>query len=133
MGSALPTGSVAVVRSVATSDIGAGDIIAYLTPDNERTIVAHRVLEVNDEEGSVTFKTAGDENHNPDRNAISSANVMGRVLFYIPFLGYLGNFLRQPIGYGLIIGLPSIAVVLYEIRKVKYAIKRLRKRQETAI
>jgi signal peptidase I len=119
MGSALPVGSVAVVKSVVVSEITAGDVVAYQRSSEHSSVVTHRVVEVLNQDGQISFVTAGDNNAHTDSYPVPAANVIGKVWFHVALAGYLVNFIRQPIGYVLLVGLPALIIILYELRRVR--------------
>jgi len=92
-GSMQPTmdvGDIAIVVKAPTQTIKIGDIIQYRTPD---MLVMHRVIEVTGQEGSEVFVTQGDANNVPDDPVLQS-QVMGKVLFTIPKLGWVSIALK---------------------------------------
>jgi len=129
MDPALPAGSIAVVQFVDNRDVGVGDVIAF-SPEKEQNavIVTHRVVEILDLDNVLTFQTKGDNNKEPDRNAVTSANVIGRVRFHIPLGGYIIHFIKQPLGYGLLICLPVIVIILLELKNIREQIHSAKKK-----
>ena len=134
MGPALPAGSVAVVQPVDSRDVEVGDVIAF-SPEKEQkaTIVTHRVVEVLALDNVLTFQTKGDNNKEPDRNAVTSANVMGKVRFHIPLLGYILHLIKQPLGYGLLICLPAIVIILVELKNIREQINSSKKKRQLVL
>lgn len=134
MGPALPAGSVAVVQPVDSHDVEVGDIIAFL-PEKERgaMMVTHRVVDVLDLDNVFTFQTKGDNNKEPDRNAVTSANVIGKVRFHIPLVGYILHFIKQPLGYGLLICLPAIVIILVELKNIREQINSSKKKKQLVL
>jgi signal peptidase len=134
MGPALPAGSIAVVQPVDSHDVEVGDVIAF-SPEKEQkaTIVTHRVVEVLDMANVLTFQTKGDNNKEPDRNAVTSANVIGQVRFHIPLVGYILHFIKQPLGYGLLICLPAIIIILVEMKNIREQINLSKKKSRLVL
>ena len=118
MGSALPVGSIAIAQPVAASQIEVGDIIAYRAAGDSGTMVTHRVVKVIHTNGDLSFQTRGDSNEDVDPNLVPPTNVIGKVSFHIPLVGYLFHFIRQPLGYVLLIGLPAIAIIIFEFKSL---------------
>ena len=95
-GSMKPTmdaGDIAVVAKVPTDTIKPGDIIQYITPD---ATIIHRVIDTTGTKGSKTFVTKGDANTQPD-DPILQTQVLGKVLFTIPKLGWISVYLKTAI------------------------------------
>ena len=117
MSPALPVGSVVMVRPVEVSHIKVGDITAIKTSTGSETVV-HRVVEVIDGNASMSFRTAGDANTSPDTALVPAGNIVGKMFFHIPFLGYLSDFVRTRLGYLLLVVLPAILIISLEIRNI---------------
>ena len=112
MGAAMPEGALAVLEEVDPAAIEVGDIIAFkYTPD---TTVSHRVIEVLEGE-TRSFRTQGDANKDADPGEVPAADVIGRVRFNIPHLGYIveriGDYTRGQLGFVLFICLPGIVLI----------------------
>ncbi len=118
------TGEMIWIRGVAPTDVNVGDIITFNIPEtlvkaglaNEATTITHRVVEViYAEDGTVTYKTKGDNNAVEDMWTVTSDMLVGRYEMDIPYLGPAFTAIRTPMGIVtalaviiLIIGLPEI-------------------------
>lgn len=80
----ISVGSLVIINPTAYEDINIGDDITFVR-DKNLTLVTHRVIEKNDETQYIT--TQGIANNAPD-NPTSYANVVGKVVFHIPYIGY---------------------------------------------
>ena len=115
MGSVYPTGSLIYVSDVDPAALQVNDIITFRLKDG--TIATHRIIEiVPDEEDSATlrFRTKGDKNDIADGALVAFEDVVGKPVFGIPYLGYLGNYISQPRGKIIAITV-VVAIVLIEI------------------
>lgn len=65
-----------------------GDIVTYQMGESK---VTHRVVR---KEGK-NYVTKGDANNREDPAVVSSEQVIGKVIFTVPFLGYIAFFVRQ--------------------------------------
>jgi len=90
-GSMTPTlevGDLVIVQAVPASEIKEGDIIVFNMP-GEKTHTIHRVITTETlANGTIRFKTKGDANPTEDP-WITEQNVQGRVLYRIPYIGYM--------------------------------------------
>ena len=68
-------------------DIRIGDVIIFNTPFKTIPIV-HRVVAITNVDGQFSFTTKGDANLSPDQ-PITPEQIVGRVVFAIPKLGWL--------------------------------------------
>jgi signal peptidase len=123
----IPIGSVVAVKSVEASAIKVGDIIAFRTGTEVDKVVTHRVVEVSNGGGALSFHTAGDSNADPDGNAVLAENVVGKVWFHVPFLGYLSSFVTTKLGFILLIVVPGIFIISLEVRTIIAELRSMRK------
>ena len=112
-------GSLAAASPVDPTSLRVGDIIAYTHPRSPNITVSHRVVEVIDGE-SLGFRTKGDANEAPDPTVVPAENVVGRVTWHIPRIGFaldeIMGFVRTVWGLGLLIGLPVVIILGSTIR-----------------
>jgi signal peptidase len=122
----IPVGSVVAVKSVEASAIEIGDIISFRTGMEADKVVTHRVVEVSNDGGALSFRTAGDSNANPDGNAVLAENVVGKVWFHMPSVGYLSSFVTTKVGFILLILLPGIFIISLEVRNIIAELRSMR-------
>jgi signal peptidase len=120
---AIPVGSVVVIKPVDPETLKTGDVICFKLSE-PTTTVTHRLFNITNE----GFITKGDANEDPDQWTVKKENVIGKVILTIPFIGYIGYFVRTPIGFILLIILPASLIIILEIRNI---IKELRKKTRT--
>ena len=88
MSPALKVGDIVIVQGVPPTSIQVGDIIIFDSPQRVRTI--HRVTKIQTlPNGTTQFKTKGDANPTEEHYWTPEQNVHGRVLYRIPYLGWL--------------------------------------------
>ena len=116
----LKTGGMAVTQPVESTDIEVGDIITYGSPiDGE--VVTHRVVEIR-EHSPPFFRTKGDANEDHDSYLVPPENVVGKVCFHIPLLGYVAQFIKTPLGFILMLFVPGFIIIVMEVRNIRQAI-----------
>jgi signal peptidase len=113
---AFKAGGLVVTQTVEPTDIKVGDIVTYGSPIDEK-MVTHRVVEIK-EHSPLLFQTKGDANEDPDPYLVPAQNVVGRVCFYIPLLGYAAQFVKTPTGLILLLLIPGIIIILMETRNI---------------
>jgi signal peptidase len=86
MSPAIAVGDVTIVRDVAADDIVEGDVIQY-AHDSITTI--HRVIDIQQVEGSTVFITQGDANQDPDGKPVHPEQIKGKVQLCIPKVGWV--------------------------------------------
>ena len=112
---AIMTGDVIVIKSLSRYQIN--DVVTFT--NNSGKVVTHRIIEVNDNGGEKTFDTKGDANRSGDDDAISEAQVMGKVVLVIPKLGYIVAFSKTPLGIMFLLLIPAAIFALDELAKIK--------------
>lgn len=101
----IPVGSIVYVdKSVTGEELEVGDVVTYSIQSG--TFVTHRVLSVDDE--ARVMVTQGDANDAPD-GEVPYANVVGKVKFHLPMLGFISTNIRTSKG---IIAITVLVVVI---------------------
>jgi len=113
---AIHTGSLVILRPEESYEVG--DIVTFGRDDKDHVPVTHRIVEKETGDGAVTYTTKGDANEDPDPNTLRKNEVIGKVLFSLPYVGYLLDFAKTPIGFGLLIGIPALFVIYDEVLKI---------------
>lgn len=90
---AIPVGSMVMVREVNPKELVTGDVITYKMGG---TNVTHRIAEINAEKEQIVTK--GDANDSQDVNPVAFQNVVGKIWFHVPYLGYLSVYSKTPLG-----------------------------------
>ncbi len=111
----LEPGDMIIDKAVSTESIKVGDVITYR--DNG-SIVTHRVMEIITENGSHHFVTRGDANNTEDIKPVRENALIGKVMFKIPYGGYVARFVRSPIGLMIFIIIPVALMLVGDVMKV---------------
>ena len=94
-----------------------GDIVTFFSGTGKsRTVMTHRITESNTDD---TYTTKGDANTVTDVDTVLKKDILGKYFFKIPLLGYPINFVRTPLGFLILIFIPSIIIGYEEVRKIK--------------
>lgn len=118
-GSMLPTlkvNSMIVVKEIAPEEIQIGDMVSYYG-ENTKTRVTHRVVDIKDKGN--TFITRGDANNVNDSNPLEKDRVIGKVIFSIPFLGFIFELLSKPVTIFLLAIMGIAWIVIPKLIKSK--------------
>ena len=93
----LNVGDAVIVIKVKPEEIKIGDIISYnkVIPYSSSNIITHRVVEINKNGEFYIFKTKGDANNEIDKFDITYKEIIGKVIFSIPKIGYLFYFIKE--------------------------------------
>ena len=127
MGDALPAGSVAVTKTVDASELAIGDVIAIGGHAGGLPIL-HRIVGIEEVNGGRLLTNRGDENQANDRLPITVSGKGDRLVYHIPWIGYVLAFSRSALGLALLVGVPASLWTVREAFNLAAAINRRRRR-----
>ena len=120
----------AVITVRATEkNIKVNDVITFISKniDTQGTPITHRVVGIVYEDDNKTkvlgYRTKGDANNTQDFSLIAPNEVLGKVFFRIPYIGYVKTFLTRPIGWLLVIVIPCMLMIGSDVIKLLTATK----------
>ncbi|MBU1102158.1 signal peptidase I [Patescibacteria group bacterium] len=128
MAPAIKTGSVVIVKPV--SDYKIGDVITFGQIAKTKAPTSHRIYDIKVENGNPIYITKGDANNAPDAKEVQKSEIIGKVLFSVPYAGYAVDAAKKPAGFALIIVVPAAIIVGDEIKKIIYEAKKIRKSKD---
>ena len=68
-----------------TNNLKIGEIVAFRKGD---IVITHRIADIINSNGRLTFKTKGDNNNNVDYFDVPSSDILGKVEYRIQYIGY---------------------------------------------
>ena len=105
---AYSVGDLIYVKDVKPNEIEVGMPITFVL--NEDLVVAtHRVVEIDTE--NQYFYTKGDANETVDSAPVHFNNVIGVPQFRIPLLGYVSDFIQNPPGSYITVGVGLLLIL----------------------
>jgi signal peptidase len=110
----IQVGSIVCDKSFDASDetdvdaLFVGEIITYRI--GSETLVTHRIIEINEEDETVT--TQGDANNAADGSPVAYSSIVGTYAFHIPYLGYISMYSRTPLGISAVCGVLVLIILL---------------------
>jgi len=121
---AIHTGSIVAVKPAG--DYKIGDIITFGPYSKTQAPVTHRIAEIKVVGGQPVYITKGDANNAADTREIAKKDIVGKVLFSLPYVGYAVGAAKKPVGFMLIIVVPAVIIIYDEFRKIWGEIKRIK-------
>ncbi len=112
----IKTGSLVVVRPLNKYFVN--DIITVKTKDPKKT-VTHRLINIKKEGEFTIFETKGDANNAKDFEKIYQKDIIGKVLFSVPYLGYPISYSKTLQGLIFMIIIPATIIIYSEILNIK--------------
>lgn len=113
-----PADSALIVKPVDPAAVSEGDVIVFVAED-DRPMVAHRVVAIETTAGRTAFVTKGDANEDPDYDLVLASDVRGRVVAGVPYLGLFVRAVHHPVGFALLLVLPALALIGQEIASIR--------------
>ena len=96
-----------------------GDIITfYSNRGNGQITITHRIIDIKIENGKYFYSTKGDNNNTADTHYVSQDDVIGKVIFVIPKVGFIQEFILSKVGWIVVIVIPCVGIVVYDLLKV---------------
>jgi len=124
---AIMTGAVVLVKEEISYKIG--DVITFAT-EGADIPTSHRIIGFEERNGEVVFETKGDANEDADIGLVAKENILGKVVLDLPYIGYILDFARQPLGFALLIGIPALIIILDEIENIWKELRRGKNKEE---
>jgi signal peptidase len=122
----LRTGDLLVIQKQAPENIVLGNIIVFYASFNDDPVV-HRVVEIEVVGDEIHWYTKGDANSGNDLGYRTYDDIIGVVVFVVPYLGYVTLFLHEPLGFATVVVLLIIFLILPE-----FLVKGDKKEEEAA-
>lgn len=122
-------GDLIFVKDYDVDDLKVGDVITYM-PENSRTAVTHRIIEIGSDENGRYYITKGDANNTEDKNPVYDSQVVGIYWFRLAYVGEFALFLQEPLGLALFVGVPVMAFVIYDVIRRQKATNRETRRND---
>jgi signal peptidase I len=129
----LHKGDLIIVQGVNPEDLNINypdsDIIVFHQPSDPNDLIVHRIVAVDEVDGTFYFRTKGDGNSRtkwPDTPSVNEYDpwttdgvpgvsedlVVGKVVMRIPWIGHLVLFMRNSVGLPIVVALIIIIVIL---------------------
>jgi signal peptidase len=106
-----------IISAPVGEKIDEGDVVTFKLGDE---LVTHRIYTMSE----TSIQTKGDAVEDVDPWTITSADVQGKYLFKIPYVGYVTRFVQTKVGWFVTIIVPAMILVIWLAKDiVKEALK----------
>ena len=118
----IESGDLIICNTAEAEEIAEGDVISFYDPmGNGTSVVTHRVLEIVNEDGKISFRTKGDNNNAEDQVLVPADRLIGIYQTRIPKVGNVAMFMQTTTGLIVCVVLPIVLLVGYDmLRRRKY-------------
>lgn len=112
----IKSGDLIICHTARAGDVKVNDVISFFDPaGNGTSIVTHRVIEIVNEDGKLSFRTKGDNNNTEDKDLVPAEKLVGVYKTRIPGAGNIAMFMQTTAGLVVCVILPIILLVGYDI------------------
>src|SRR5260221_166635 len=119
----IPIGTLTFVSQTPFNSLQKGDIIAFTDPTDNNRIILHRIFSITQTTAGRTVQTKGDHNRYPDGWKLTPQMVKGKLFYTIPYVGSLSEWLKTPLGFGVMIGIPALLFIILSIMQIRKGIR----------
>lgn len=114
----LNTGDMVVTCPVVPEAVEVGDIIVFRSVDKRANLLSHRVVSI-ERNSPLSFRTKGDANKTPDPFVVPAENLVGKLAFHAPLLGYAVLFLKTTSGLLVSLVIPGVIVLVFCLKSLR--------------
>lgn len=114
MENTIMTGDIILIK--ALSQYNKNDVVTF--KEVSERIVTHRIIKVQDDSDTAVFITKGDANRSIDNDTVKSEQVLGKVMFVVPKIGFLVAFAKSPFGLVVLILIPATLLIVDRVIKM---------------
>jgi len=110
----VPVGSIIFTQKFPSYRIN--DVIAF---KRNNIVVTHRIVDIEDKNNILYYKTKGDANNTVDTDLVSNFDILGKSFYYVPYLGRFVFFMKTIPGFLIFIVFPALIYIILEIFNIK--------------
>ena|SRR4030067_2184060 len=129
----IPVGSLIYSGKFSLDDLKKEDVITFTRTDENgnSSVVTHRIDEVKKADitmftpdkkeqkiTKISFVTKGDANGSADQEEVLPNQILGKYEWGVPKLGYVAIFAQTQTGFILLVVLPALILIIWEILSV---------------
>lgn len=117
----IQSGDLVICHSADANEIVIGDIISFFDPDgNGMSVVTHRVINIVNEKGKISFQTKGDANNTEDNALVPAENLVGVYKMKISGAGNVAMFMQSTSGLIVCVVIPLLLLVGYDVLRRRH-------------
>jgi signal peptidase len=118
----IKAGDLIFCKTVDAQDVEVGDVISFYDPAGSGTaVVTHKVVEILEEDGALSFRTLGINNNTEDRLPVPEEKVLAEYTgVRIPGAGNFAIFMQSTAGLIVCVVLPILLFVGYDVIRRRF-------------
>jgi signal peptidase len=111
-------GDVVINEEIEPWEARVGDIVTFRDPQDASKLLTHRVVSTKDTGSHIWFVTQGDANNTQEHWRVGATGEIGRLVYTVPWVGHLAVFARTKLGWGLLVGIPLLLILIEELARI---------------
>ena len=117
----IKSGDLIICKTIAPEEVEEGDVISFYDPaGNGMSVITHKVVEIIDEDGKLSFRTRGINNNTDDRLPVPADKLIAKYTgIRISGAGNFAIFMQSTTGLIVCVILPIMLFVGYDIIRRK--------------
>lgn len=110
----LPVGSM--IYTIKQPSYELGDVVSVV---QNGVTVTHRIFQVVQKDGEIQYQLMGDANKQADSKLVAKPQIIGKQFLVVPSVGRISGFVKTPTGFVLLVVLPALLLVGFELWTIK--------------
>ena len=127
---AIHKGSIIIVSHPGDKPLKVNDIVTFLNPGDKKTVVTHRIVNINNKGEEITYTTRGDANERDDIDPLPRNHILGKEHLTLPLIGNIMIFAKTKTGLIVMVIIPGILLILSEMLNLRKLYKQQKKQKE---
>jgi len=103
------------------------DIITFKLRTDPRSLMTHRIVSIQKIKNQNWYQVKGDAVKKPDIELVNQSQIIGKLVFIIPYLGIPISFAKTQLGVVVIIVIPASIIVYEEFKTIFNELKKMKK------
>ncbi|MCL6471987.1 MAG: signal peptidase I [Firmicutes bacterium] len=104
-------GSLLIFKKATIAEIKPGEVVVFCEDRSSNLLVTHRVVDRVFSKGKIFLQTKGDANNRFDASLIGESQLVGKVVYVVPGMGWAVSIAKTPAGI-LFLNTALIALIL---------------------
>lgn len=125
---AVPAGSMIFIKKAES--IQKNDIVTFRMGLDPKSLTTHRVIDVKEVKGKTMYQTKGDAVKELDIELVSAERVAGKMIFFIPLVGYPVAFVKTQMGVVMLVLMPAVIIVYEELKSIGREVTAIRRKKK---
>jgi signal peptidase I len=117
MNPAIQENDAVIATGAGPDQLSIGDVVIFNDPDNYQQSIIHRIVDFDEEKGTLYAMTKGDANTVADPFMVPVDRVYGKVRVVLPKVGFFLSYLRSYPGFVTCVLCPFGLLLLYLVAK----------------